>query len=255
MARVEPVDFELGCFVLDSVERLRAHLAGGRTLYEVREDGQGGRHWQVVATEDATAFVAQSEPPPFSAKAFFFAEREAVFRFDGERFVACRPEVPAQVLFGLHACDLTAIAYQDQFFAADAHYQIRRAATLLVGIDCRHSCSHGFCTCVDSGPDVRAGSADLILLPRNGGDWLLLTGSPAGAAAIAGLTLAPATVDWAAERAGNRQRVAREQGDGHWLQAGIAAINAGQVSDETWERFPPPELPDVARAVPEPDPG
>ena len=235
MARVEAVDFELGCFVLDSVERLRAHLAGGRTLYEVREDGQGGRHWQAVAAEDATAFVAQSEPPPFSAKAFFFAEREAVFRFDGERFVACRPEVPAQVLFGLHACDLTAIAYQDQFFAADAHYQIRRAATLLVGIDCRHSCSHGFCTCVDSGPDVRAGSADLILLPRNGGDWLLLTGSPAGAAAIAGLTLAPATVDWAAERAGNRQRVAREQGDGHWLQAGIAAINAGQVSDETWE--------------------
>lgn len=235
MFKVEPEDFETAGYALDSVERLRAHLAASRTLYEVREDGQGGRHWQTVAAEDLTPFVPQAEPPPFSAKAFFFAEREAVFRLEGDRFVACQPEVPAQVLFGLHACDLTAIAYQDQFFAADGHYQIRRAATLLVGIDCRHSCSHGFCTCVDSGPVVRAGTADLILLPRNGGNWLLLAGTPAGAAALDGLDLADSACAWEAERDESRQRVAREQGDGHWLQAGVAAVNAGRVGDETWE--------------------
>ncbi|HYQ38799.1 MAG TPA: 4Fe-4S dicluster domain-containing protein [Pseudomonas sp.] len=234
MELIEADDFEWRCFELDSVERLRAHLAGGRTLYEVREDGQGGRHWQVVAGDDQAPFVAAEEPPPFSAKAFFFAEREAVFRFDGERFVACTPAAPAQVLFGLHACDLAAVAYQDRFFATDIHYRTRREATLLVGLDCRHSCSQGFCTLVDSGPDVRPGMADLVLLPGEAG-WRLLSASPAGAAAIEGLGLVEAVGDWRAERAANRLGVASEQGDGQWLQAGIAAIEAGQIDAATWD--------------------
>ncbi|MCY1411087.1 sulfite reductase, subunit A [compost metagenome] len=234
MVPSESRHFDLACCELDSVERLRAHLAGGRTLYEVREDGQGGRHWQALTADDPTPFVAQTEPPPFAAKAFFFAEREAVFRFDGERFVAIEPTAPAQVLFGLHACDLAAVAYQDQFFAADAHYQARRAATLLVGLDCRHSCSQGFCTLVDSGPEVRAGTADLILLPTEAG-WLLLIASVAGAAAVADLALPAASRDWPAQRVAHRQQVASEQGDGQWLQDGIAAINAAKVSAATWE--------------------
>ncbi|MNF46752.1 Anaerobic sulfite reductase subunit A [compost metagenome] len=234
MVPSESRHFDLACCELDSVERLRAHLAGGRTLYEVREDGQGGRHWQALTADDPTPFVAQTEPPPFAAKAFFFAEREAVFRFDGERFVAIEPAAPAQVLFGLHACDLAAVAYQDQFFAADAHYQARRAATLLVGLECRHSCSQGFCTLVDSGPEVRAGTADLILLPSEAG-WLLLIASVAGAAAVADLALPAASRDWPAQRVAHRQQVASEQGDGQWLQDGIAAINAAKVSAATWE--------------------
>ncbi|SEJ47803.1 4Fe-4S dicluster containing protein [Pseudomonas linyingensis] len=234
MVPSESRHFDLTCCELDSVERLRAHLAGGRTLYEVREDGQGGRHWQALTADDPTPFVAQTEPPPFAAKAFFFAEREAVFRFDGERFVAIEPTAPAQVLFGLHACDLAAVAYQDQFFAADAHYQARRAAALLVGLDCRHSCSQGFCTLVDSGPEVRAGTADLILLPTEAG-WLLLIASVAGAAAVADLALPAASRDWPAQRVAHRQQVASEQGDGQWLQDGIAAINAAKVSAATWE--------------------
>lgn len=230
MAAFEPI-----CYELDSVERLRAHLAQGRTLYEVRKDGQGGHHWQEVTADDRSPFVADPEPPPFSAKAFFFAEREAVFRVEGDRFVTCLPEVPEQVLFGLHACDLAAVAYQDQFFAADPHYRRRRAATLLVGIDCRHSCSQGFCSLVDSGPTVRAGTADLVLLPQADGGWRLLSLSPAGSAAVAGLGLPLASLDWPAERAASRRRVASEQGDGAWLAAGIAAIESGQVERVTWD--------------------
>ncbi|MCQ4347156.1 4Fe-4S dicluster domain-containing protein [Pseudomonas stutzeri] len=227
--------FEDTCYRLDSVERLRAHLAGARVLYEVRDDGRGGRHWQPVSAADATPFVAWPEPPAFSAKAFFFAERETLFRVEGERFVACLPEVPEQVLFGLHACDLVAVSYQDRFFAADPHYRRRRAATLLVGIDCRHSCAQGFCSLVDSGPTVRTGSADLVLLPQADGSWRLLAASPAGSAAVAGLALPPATDDWPAERAASRRRVAAEQGDGTWLAAGIAAIESGQVDRATWD--------------------
>ena len=234
MSRTEPVEPAWRCYALDRVERLRDHLAAGRTLYAVRDDGQGGRHWQAVACGDPETFAADREPPAFSAKPFFFAEREALFRFDGERFVACMPAVEPQALFGLHACDLTAIAYQDRFFAADPHYRARRAATLLVGIDCRHSCAQGFCSLVDSGPAVRAGMADLVLLPGADG-WRLLVGSPAGAAAIDGLALAESAGDWPAERAANERRVAGEQGDGAWLRAGVAAIEAGQVDAATWD--------------------
>ena len=133
---------------------------------------------------DFDAFEPSAEPPPFSAKSFFFAERELLFRFDGGQFYSALPQVVPQVLFGLHACDLTAVAYQDRFFAADPHYQARRRATLLVGVDCLHSCAGGFCSIVGSGPAVCEQSADLILLPVLVLKWLpsatSLTKTPIG---------------------------------------------------------------------------
>lgn len=97
---------------LDRPERLRAWLARQRTVHEVRADGQGGWHWQALAADDAAPFDPPSVLPPFSAKGFFFAERERLFRFDGGQFLGLMPEVEPQVLFGLHACDLRAVAYR-----------------------------------------------------------------------------------------------------------------------------------------------
>lgn len=224
-------------YSLDSVERLRAHLAASRELYEVRADGQGGQHWQVVGAQDLTPFEPTIEPPPFSAKSFFFAERELLFRFAGGNFYSALPAVTPQVLFGLHACDLQAVAYQDQFFAEDPHYQTRRRATLLVGIDCLHSCRGGFCSLMDSGPAVRESSADLILLPREDDacDWLLLVASAAGAQALQGLRLPLVNEDWQAERAANSMRVAQEQGAQQSIVNGIQVLNAGGGDSATWE--------------------
>ncbi|ERI53218.1 hypothetical protein N878_16220 [Pseudomonas sp. EGD-AK9] len=224
-------------FSLDRPERLRAYLALARRLYQVRDDGQGGAHWQLVGAQDLGAFDARAEPPAFSAKSFFFAERELLFRFDGGQFYSALPEAVPQVLFGVHACDLIAVAYQDRFFAADPHYQARRQATLLVGVDCLHSCRGGFCSLLDSGPAVHGETADLILLPPadEAGDWLLLVASAAGREALEGLRLPAARRDWQAERAANCQRVAAEQGDQHELVAGIAALNAGRIDDEQWD--------------------
>ncbi|MBF7729268.1 4Fe-4S dicluster domain-containing protein [Pseudomonas sp. N040] len=224
-------------FELDRPERLRAHLAVRRKLYEVRADGQGGQHWQSVTAEDPAAFCADAATPSFSAKSFFFAERELLFRFDGGQFLSALPEVAPQVLFGLHACDLRAVAYQDRFFAEDPFYQTRRNATLLVGVDCLDSCAGGFCTTVDSGPDVRAGTADLILLPRASGPWLLLVASAAGTAAIEGLALPPASGAWQAERQGNSAQVAQQQGAQADIVEGVARLNAGLIEAATWERL------------------
>ena len=226
-------------FELDNPERLRAHLLQGNTLYEVRADGQGSDHWQAITTGDQTAFNPSAATPGFSAKSFFFAEREVLFRFEGGQFLSTLPEVEPQVLFGVHACDLQAVAYQDRFFADDPHYQARRAATLLVGVDCVESCDGGFCHTVRSGPAVGYGSADLVLLPRQdkAAPWLLLVASHAGVQAIEALHLTPATDDWAAERLANSQRVARQQGEQADIVKGVALLNAGRIDQSTWERL------------------
>ncbi|SDK43540.1 4Fe-4S dicluster domain-containing protein [Pseudomonas indica] len=221
---------------LAEVERLRRHLAQSRRLYEVRDDGQGGRHWQEVGPKDFTPLEPEGDPPPFSAKLFFFAERELLFRFDGGQFYSSLPEVRPQAIFGLHACDLQAIAYQDRFFAQDPHYQARRHATLLVGVECRESCSNGFCSLVESGPLVGDGLADLVLVRRDDArGWWLRVGSAAGAEAIRELRL-PTNLDGCqATRESNAARVALAQLHDRELLDGVAALNAGQVSADTWE--------------------
>ncbi|MCW3149375.1 4Fe-4S dicluster domain-containing protein [Stutzerimonas stutzeri] len=221
-------------YELDSPEHLRAHLAEGRLLYQPLPDAQGALHWQALGRDEAPPFVAPREPPAFSAKAFFFAEREALFRYERGQFIPLLPEVRPQVLFGLQACDLTAVAYQDRFFAEDPHYQARRAATLLVGIDCQQSCLHGFCATMDSGPDVRPPTADLILCPleRN---WLLLVTSVRGEQALHGLQLPAAAQGWEHRRAATALRIAAAQGEQAEIAAGRAVLNAGALAGETWE--------------------
>ena len=216
---------------------LRAHLARERRVYEARPDEQGGVHWQLVSSQDCTPFAPPREPPPFSAKSFFFAERELLFRFDGGQFYSAMPQVQPQALFGLQACDLQAVAYQDRFFADDPHYQARRQATLLIGVDCLHSCSGGFCSILDSGPTVRGRHADLILMPHDEthAGWLLLVVSDAGRKALQGLSLPKAPDGWRAERAAHRATVAREQGEQGEIVEGIAALNAGEISHVTWD--------------------
>lgn len=220
-------------YELDSPERLRAHLARERQLYQPQPDGQGALRWQVL-DDPSQPFVVPVEPPVFSAKAFFFAEREALFRYESGRFIALQPQVRPQVLFGLAACDLTAVAYQDRFFAADPHYQARRAATLLVGLDCAQSCQHGFCAMMDSGPEVRAHTADLILCPL-GRRWLLLVASERGQQALAGLVLARAPADWAQQRDAQALQVAAEQGEQAEIALGCAALNGETVDSQAWE--------------------
>ncbi|MCF7201317.1 4Fe-4S dicluster domain-containing protein [Pseudomonas oligotrophica] len=220
-------------YELDSPERLRNHLARERLLYQPQADGQGALRWQRL-DDPAQPFVVPAEPPVFSAKAFFFAEREALFRYENGRFIALVPEARPQVLFGLAACDLTAVAYQDRFFAVDPHYQARRAATLLVGLDCAHSCRHGFCAMMDSGPEVRAQTADLILCPL-AQRWLLLVASERGAEVLAGLALQPAPADWAQQRDAQALQVAVEQGEQEEIALGCAALNGETVDSQAWE--------------------
>lgn len=228
----------MDAYLIDNIVGLRRWLAHGRELYELRANGQGGSHWQqMTGLALESAFDPSLPLPAASAKAFFFAERETLFRFDGQCFRETVPEVPAQVLFGVHACDLTAIAYQDQVFADDPYYRARREAALLVGLDCYDRCAHGFCHVVDAGPMVRETTADLVLYPRDGRSYLLLVTSERGRAALANIDLVGAEGPIVEERGRRAHELVEEWAseDDEALEIGIARLAGGLVEADFWQ--------------------
>lgn len=224
----------MNAFLLEQLDTLRNHLAKDFHVYEPR--GAEG-HWLEVGDAAPEPFEGGGAPP-VSAKPFFFAEREPLFGFDGERFKEQLPIIEPRVLFGVRSCDLCAIAYQDRFFREDPYYRARRHATLLVGIDCTEPCDGGFCREVDSGPFVRDATADLICRPlpdAQGGGFLLFAASEAGERVSQGLDLELAPEGWECERRDAEKGVA-EQFPGHgYIQAGIGRINRGEVTAAEWE--------------------
>jgi formate hydrogenlyase subunit 6/NADH:ubiquinone oxidoreductase subunit I len=180
-----------------TVDAWRRALARERTLFQVRRDG-GEADWRAVTGSDPFAWDA---PPPLTgAKRFFFPPRESLLRWHGRAIEEVDPVVEPFVLFGLRPCDLTAIAYQDRFFATDPWYRRRRGQALLVGLDCLAACAGGFCVDVDAGPFAGAGfDANLTLLGDTRVLLQLATESARRTFAAARLPVTP--VDRAAEAA------------------------------------------------------
>jgi len=224
-------------YSLDKAETLRAHLAKTHCLLEVRDSDEGSPQWQQITSDDKTPFCGM-RVAQFSPKAFFFAEREQLFTFDGREFVTTLPDSAPQALFAVNACDLTAIAYQDRFFANDQHYQRRRSATLLVGIDCLSPCDGGFCPSVDAGPAVRKHTADLILIPQSkepDAAWFVAVNNSKGAAALQGLPLQKAPADWQQLRNTHEREAIKAFPDASHILTGVEHLNAGRISAEFWE--------------------
>jgi ferredoxin len=228
-------------YELDRIEHLRDWLALRAKVYQPVSKVIGNSSWEPIAHGEVAPFDPELRPL-ISPKSLFFSEQEDLFVFDGETFEESKPRHGAQVLFGVKACDLTAIAYQDKHFAQDPYYQARRQKTLLVGIDCSTPCDKGFCYSVDAGPQVKKEIADLILtpMPSIGGDmqgWWLICSSDAGRSAVGGMDLRPADSSWESWRDMNRRHTeAAFSSDTHIIN-GIQRINARAVPDEHWERF------------------
>jgi formate hydrogenlyase subunit 6/NADH:ubiquinone oxidoreductase subunit I len=180
-----------------AVDALRAALARERALFEVRVvDGEAD--WREVSSQHPFQWDA---PRALSGvKRFFFPARETLLRWHGPTVEEEHSEVAPFVLFGVRACDLTAIAYQDRFFATDAPYQRRRARALLVGVNCLAACPGGFCRDVDAGP-FAGGGFDLDLTPLPDGRVAVEIGSAAGRAALAAAALPAVRPDTSARAA------------------------------------------------------
>jgi sulfhydrogenase subunit beta (sulfur reductase) len=232
-------------FLLDDLCSLINHLAKARRIIQIVQDLKGEKSWVSNASADAIPLFGQDHLPLVSPKQFFFAENEALYQFDGETFASIHPVQAPAVLFGVQACDLSAIAYQDIFFKNDPYYQARRQQILLVGIDCNAPCENGFCHLFDAGPQVAHANADLILSnladtiqEQEGLDnWLLIASSDKGKAALEGLSLSKVPDDWHKKRQAFKQQVIAQFPDLTYINNGIEQINDRSVPAQVWEEL------------------
>lgn len=115
---------------------------------------------------DPTALVLDYVWTLLPPKKYLLPPQETLLRFETGPTprVEAVIEAPPLVILGIHPCDLRGIWALDQIFGddqVDGNYAARRAATTLIGVDCRPD-EHCFCTSVGSAlPE--AGTCDLFL--------------------------------------------------------------------------------------------
>ncbi|MGE0387321.1 MAG: 4Fe-4S dicluster domain-containing protein [Gammaproteobacteria bacterium] len=155
---------------------------------------------------------------PQCVKPFAFAPQEVLWRADRRAdgslaFRAQKTDAPRIAVIGVRACDLAALALQDQHFLqgryADAHYAARRAALLLVAVDCARPAATCFCASTGDGPVAGTGF-DIALAEIDGG-FVLRGGTRAGTVILDRLALAPATQAQADAAAAQGAEAARIQ--------------------------------------------
>lgn len=135
---------------------------------------------------------------PQALKPFLFAPRETLWRVsrqDGQlHFEETRPDPPKRAILGVRACDLAALALQDQHFLQgrypDPAYAARRENLLLIAVNCSHPASTCFCASTGDGPVAKHGY-DLLLDELDDG-FMIQAGSAGGEAIMARLNLIPA---------------------------------------------------------------
>ncbi len=222
--------------LLANIGQLYDHLTSQQSVFTPQSTaGTGELNW--LPHSDNSQPITTDRPvlPIYPTKQFFFPDREILFQFDGSEFKETLPAPPPQILFGVRSCDLCAIAYQDQFFQQDPHYQARRKATLLVGIDCNMPCKGGFCPTVNAGPFVRDGLADLVCHQQQDGGWLLIAHSAEGESLLNGLNLKRADACLITQRNEHEKEVTAQFPSAAHIETGIQRINQAQVSAETWQ--------------------
>jgi sulfhydrogenase subunit beta (sulfur reductase) len=181
---------------------------------------------------------------PQAIKPLAFAPKESLWRVERDaagalQFNAVIPDVPAQAIIGVRACDLAALALQDAHFLRegghDAHYARRRERLFLVAVQCAEPASTCFCASTGDGPTPSSGH-DLTLAELADG-FVIEAGSDKGLAVLDALNLSPAT---------SRQiEAARRQGEAA-AAAQTRSLPARNLRDALMSRLEHPRWDDVA---------
>lgn len=192
---------------------------------------------------------------PQSLKAFTFAPREILWHCTrnaaGQPVFTAEAEPNVQTaVIGVRACDLAALALQEQHFlfgkpGADSSFQRRRAALFLVAVHCTHPAATCFCASTGDGPAVRSGF-DWALSEIDEG-FIVEVGSERGAALLAELDLpqpsreqearAAEEIRWAGENQSRalpdrnlRDRLYAELENPHWDRVGQRCLACGNCT-------------------------
>ena len=146
-----------GAILYDRIEKV-SELPRGWT------DEQQPGHYRLKRRNDDALFGFVVGP--FSAKRFLHPPHERLFSATktpdgGVQFEATDSETPRFAFLGLRACELSAVAIQDQVFLhqdyVDPIYAARRNEALFVAVECTVSGAACFCTSMNTGPEVTDG--------------------------------------------------------------------------------------------------
>jgi NAD(P)H-flavin reductase/formate hydrogenlyase subunit 6/NADH:ubiquinone oxidoreductase subunit I len=160
-------------------------------------DEQAPGSYRISETGDQRAFGFTVGPT--SWKRYTFPPRVPIggARQDGEglSFQPVAMDPPALAFFGVRGCELAALRIQDRVLkdgpVADPDYVARRAAALVIAVECSAAGATCFCTSMGTGPEVAADAADLVLTELDDG-FVVRVGSDAGRELAARLPLEPA---------------------------------------------------------------
>lgn len=150
-------------------------------------------------------------------------------------FTPAVPEAPRLAFLGVRACDIAALLTQDRVLeggpVADEDYRERRAAALIIAVQCTRAGATCFCGSMGTGPEVRAGH-DLVLTELDAG-FLVRAGSEAGKQLMARLPLGDATSDQIATAA-TAIASTREATSGAVVEAGLRDRLMDQLDSPRW---------------------
>ena len=157
-----------GAIVYDEIRSARDLPAGW-------SDEQGPGTYRLVETNNERTF--DFSVGPTSWKRYTFPSRVPIGRAqrgtDGLSFEPIHPEPPALAFLGVRGCELAALRIQDRVLAegsvADPDYVARRAAAVVIAVECSVASATCFCTSMGTGPEVRRDDADLVLTELDDG--------------------------------------------------------------------------------------
>jgi NAD(P)H-flavin reductase len=225
-----------GAIVLDEVESV-ADLPTGWT------DEQAPGRYRLVPTGSERCFDFTVGPQ--GPKRYFQPPRvttSTATRSNGDvAFAPVTPEPESIAVVGVRACELAAMRIQDRALAAgpfvDDDYRARRAAGLVVAVQCTRAGSTCFCTSMGTGPEITEGH-DLVLTELDDG-FLIGFGSQAGAQIVERLGAATASE-------GQRAAAADGVAACRSTMEGRPGVAADGLPDRLMDRLDHPRWEDVA---------
>ncbi|MBV1788299.1 4Fe-4S dicluster domain-containing protein [Marinobacterium sp. D7] len=166
-----------GAILYDTLDKVKQLPKG------VTQEQSNGRY-RLHQTDSTRNFAWANGPQ--AIKPLTFAPREELWysevKSDGSlKFYQAPTETEPVAILGVRACDLAALALQDQHFQhsfPDPYYDARRKRLLLIAVHCTHPAETCFCASTGDGPEARSGY-DLSLYETDLG-YFVTAGSLAG---------------------------------------------------------------------------
>jgi len=205
-------------------------------------DEQQAGKYQLKKRQDGALFGYSVGPHAW--KKFLFPSISQIWkaqRVDGHfRVLTEAPESTKRAFLGVRACELHALAIQDQVFLdsvyVDSAYKARRENVVVIAVNCTEPGGTCFCDSMGTGPQVSAGYDVLLTEIFSGGEHRLLVdaGTPIGEQLIAEIPSQAATKEEVAAGGAALENAARHMGRA-MATSGLKELLYRNIENPRWD--------------------